>query len=89
METLCHIPTVNDYNTNRSNFLCLNRHIIIIIMISLFLVILYTEVDLEVVARGTPGFSGADLANLINQAALHGSALGREAVILEDLDFAK
>ena len=58
-------------------------------MISLFIVILYTEVDLEVVARGTPGFSGADLANLINQAALHGSALGREAVILEDLDFAK
>ena len=49
----------------------------------------YAEVDLEVVARGTPGFSGADLANLINQAALHGSALGREAVVHEDLDFAK
>ena len=46
-------------------------------------------VDLEIVARGTPGFSGADLANLINQAALHGSALGRETVMHEDLDFAK
>lgn len=53
----------------------------------MYLIVL--EVDLEVVARGTPGFSGADLANLINQAALHGSALGREAVIHEDLDFAK
>ena len=40
-------------------------------------------------ARGSPGFSGADLANLINQAALRGSALGREAVLHEDLDFAK
>ena len=58
------------------------------IMISLF-IIAYAEVDLEVVARGTPGFSGADLANLVNQAALHGSALGREAVVLKDLDFAK
>lgn len=47
------------------------------------------EVDLEIVARGSPGFSGADLANLINQAALRGSALGREAVLHEDLDFAK
>ena len=49
----------------------------------------YLGVDLEIVARGTPGFSGADLANLVNQAALHGSALGREAVMPEDLDFAK
>ena len=40
-------------------------------------------------ARGTPGFSGADLANLINQAALHGSALGKNAVTHDDLDFAR
>ena len=53
------------------------------------IVVHLSGVDLEVLARGTPGFSGADLANLINQAALRGSALGREAVIHEDLDFAK
>ena len=57
--------------------------------ICLMVVSYCSGVDLEIVARGTPGFSGADLANLINQAALHGSALGREAVIHEDLDFAK
>ena len=72
-------------NATRSHLPCLNPHVI-----TYDLIVHYcTEVDLEVVARGTPGFSGADLANLINQAALHGSALGREAVVLEDLDFAK
>ncbi|CAI8017214.1 ATP-dependent zinc metalloprotease FTSH 5, mitochondrial [Geodia barretti] len=52
-------------------------------------VLLSSEVDLEVVARGTTGFSGADLANLINQAALHGSAIGNEAVTRDDVDFAR
>ncbi|XP_064397881.1 uncharacterized protein LOC135344579 [Halichondria panicea] len=47
------------------------------------------EVNLETVARGTSGFTGADLANLINQAALHGSAAGGEAVTSVDLEFAK
>ncbi len=47
------------------------------------------EVNLETVARGTSGFTGADLANLINQAALHGSAAGGEAVTSIDLEFAK
>lgn len=48
-----------------------------------------TEVDLETLARGTSGFTGADLANLINQAALHGSAQGGEHVTNTDLEFAK
>jgi ATP-dependent Zn protease len=52
-------------------------------------VLLSSDVDLEVVARGTTGFSGADLANLINQAALHGSAIGNEAVTRDDIDFAR
>ena len=40
-------------------------------------------------ARGTSGFTGADLANLINQAALHGSAAGLEAVTNNDLEYAR
>ena len=39
-----------------------------------------TDVELSLVARGTPGFSGADLANLVNEAALHGARYNREAV---------
>lgn len=52
-------------------------------------IVLSPEVDLEVIARGTTGFSGADLANLINQAALHGSAAGNVAVTTEDVDYAR
>ena len=40
-------------------------------------------------ARGTGGFSGADLANLINQAALRGSSLGKDYVSNDDLDHAR
>ena len=43
------------------------------------------DVDLEVVARGTPGMSGADLANLVNEAALH--AVRRNSQIIEMSDF--
>src|ERR1051326_6552818 len=46
------------------------------------------DVDLEVVARGTPGMSGADLANLVNEAALHAVRLGRDAVTLADFEAA-
>jgi cell division protease FtsH len=46
-------------------------------------------VDLSVIARGTPGFSGADLANLCNEAALRASRVGRKGVEMEDFEFAK
>lgn len=44
------------------------------------------EVDLVKVARGTPGFSGADLANLLNEAALRAASLGKTAVEQIDLE---
>jgi len=46
-------------------------------------------VDLKVIARGTPGFSGADLENLINEAALMAARKNEEEVTLEHLEFAK
>lgn len=47
------------------------------------------DVDLRVVARGTPGFSGADLANLINEAALLAARHNRQMVTMRELDEAK
>ncbi|HET9691746.1 MAG TPA: ATP-dependent zinc metalloprotease FtsH [Acidimicrobiales bacterium] len=47
------------------------------------------DVDLDVVARGTPGFSGADLANLFNEAALHAVREQRSVVTAADLDAAR
>ena len=46
-------------------------------------------VSLPVLARGTPGFSGADLANLVNVAALRAATLGLPAVGQKELEFAK
>lgn len=48
-----------------------------------------TQVDLEVVARGTPGFSGADLENLVNEAALMAARSGAKEINLELLEKAK
>lgn len=47
------------------------------------------DVDLQKVARGTPGFSGADLMNLVNEAALLASRRGAEAVELFDMEEAR
>jgi cell division protease FtsH len=47
------------------------------------------DVSLEVVARGTPGFAGADLENLVNEAALMAARKGKKAVEMEDFEFAK
>ncbi len=47
------------------------------------------DVDLRLIARGTPGFSGADLANLVNEAALMAARVGRRFVTMEDFENAK
>ncbi|HEY2427404.1 MAG TPA: ATP-dependent zinc metalloprotease FtsH, partial [Acidimicrobiales bacterium] len=47
------------------------------------------DVDLEVLARGTPGMSGAELSNLVNEAALHAVRRGSEWVHMEDFEAAR
>ena len=50
---------------------------------------LHDDVDLKVVARGTPGFAGADLANLVNEAALIAARRDKKKVEMEDFEYAK
>jgi len=50
---------------------------------------LAADVDVKVVARGTPGFSGADLANLVNEAALLAARKNRRMVTMRDFEDAK
>ena len=50
---------------------------------------LMDDVDLGVIARSTPGFSGADLANLINEAALNAARMSHKAVGMEDFETSK
>jgi cell division protease FtsH len=47
------------------------------------------DVDSRVIARGTPGFSGADLANLVNEAALLAARFGKRVVTMSDFEQAK
>jgi len=47
------------------------------------------DVDLTVLARGTPGFSGADLANLVNEAALLAARQNKKTVCMKDFETAK
>src|SRR5690606_14858559 len=47
------------------------------------------DVDPAVIARGTPGFSGADLANLVNEAALFAARINKRTVGMEQFELAK
>jgi cell division protease FtsH len=47
------------------------------------------DVDVTVIARGTPGFSGASLANLVNEAALNAARYSRKMVLMSDFEGAK
>src|SRR6202051_3942327 len=50
---------------------------------------LASDVDPKTIARGTPGFSGADLANLVNEAALLAARLGKRVVAMAEFEHAK
>jgi cell division protease FtsH len=50
---------------------------------------LAADVELEKISRGAPGFSGADLANLVNEAALNAARLGKDRLDMRDFEFAK
>ncbi|MDD8012512.1 MAG: ATP-dependent zinc metalloprotease FtsH [Acidobacteriota bacterium] len=47
------------------------------------------DVDLPVLARSTPGFTGADIANMVNEAALYASRNGKKNIAMEDFEYAK
>ncbi len=47
------------------------------------------DVDLSAIAKGTPGFSGADLENLVNEAALNAARNGRDVVTMQDFEEAR
>ncbi|MCX7343890.1 MAG: ATP-dependent zinc metalloprotease FtsH [Proteobacteria bacterium] len=60
-----------------------------ILLVHIKKVPLASDVDLKVIARGTPGFSGADLANLVNEAALMAASNNKLAVGMHEFDQAK
>ena len=51
--------------------------------------VLSKDVDLSIIARGTPGFTGADLENLVNEAALVAARKGKKGIEMEDFEHAK
>ncbi len=50
---------------------------------------LANSVDLKILARSTPGFTGADIANMVNEAALFASRKGKKKIDMKDFEFAK
>ncbi|MFQ5508605.1 MAG: ATP-dependent zinc metalloprotease FtsH [Leptospirillia bacterium] len=60
-----------------------------ILMVHVKKVPLASEVDLDVIARGTPGFAGADLENLVNEAALLAARRSKSQVEMDDFEEAK
>ena len=60
-----------------------------ILMIHVRKIPLAEDVDIQVIARSTPGFSGADLANLVNEAALNAAGMNQKTVTHEDFESAK
>lgn len=51
--------------------------------------VLDSDVDFSVISRGTPGFSGADIENLVNEAVLYASRYDKDKVSMSDFEFAK
>src|SRR5207244_10822494 len=47
------------------------------------------DVDLSILARGTPGFSGAEISNMVNEAALNAARQNRKSVLMYDFELAK
>jgi len=47
------------------------------------------DVDLQILGRSTPGFTGADIANMVNEAALYASRNGKKSIAMEDFEYAK
>jgi cell division protease FtsH len=60
-----------------------------ILLVHMKKVPLAPDVDPRVIARGTPGFSGADLANLVNEAALLAARMGKRLVAMNEFELAK
>src|SRR5207344_1652341 len=60
-----------------------------ILMVHMKKVPLAPDVDPKIIARGTPGFSGADLANLVNEAALMAARRGKRSVAMSEFEHAK
>ncbi len=60
-----------------------------ILMVHIRKVPLSDDVNLKVLARSTPGFCGADLANLVNEAALVAARRGQDNVMMKDMEYAK
>ncbi len=48
-----------------------------------------SDVDVDKIARGTPGFAGADLENLVNEAALNAARTGKSKLTMEDFEYAR